>query len=43
MVSTKWARAKWISYEHLLVIEGTNKKQVHHFKKENNGNLSREV
>jgi hypothetical protein len=43
VVFTEWPRAKWIGYEHLLIIEGTNQKQVHHLKKTNNGNLSTEV
>ncbi len=34
MVSTEWPYAKWTGYEHLLVIKGTNNKQVHHLKKE---------
>jgi len=30
VVSAEWLRVKRIGYEHLLVTEGTNQKQVHH-------------
>jgi hypothetical protein len=36
VVSAKRLCAKRTGYEHLLITEGTNQKQVHHLKKKNN-------
>jgi ABC-type nitrate/sulfonate/bicarbonate transport system permease component len=39
VVFAEWLCAKRKGYEYFLVTKGTNQKQVHHLKKENNGNL----